>query len=130
MLLLLSDDTDGSTNHVIDWLKYFGINHIRINGSSKINLNDIVVSDEEISWNITVHENMNNVDHTVSSKNITSFWYRRGELSLTKSLTIPAQVSRANFGIAKEVNTCVFDNQHDVIHFLYHNLQHTKSIGS
>ncbi len=130
MLLILSDESDVSTNDVVNWLNYFSVYYKRVNGNSSINLKNIYLSDEGVKWNLTITENFNPLPVSISSDSISQFWYRRGALSINKSLTISPNFSPANYQVIDELQRCINDNQNDVIDFLYHNLQSVKSIGS
>ena len=43
MILIISVDNDTSTNDVIDWLDYYGVNFIRLNASD-------ILSDNEFTY--------------------------------------------------------------------------------
>lgn len=71
MVLIISNNTDISTLHVIEWLEYLNIKWFRINAQDKISLkfikNDIEIVKKNKSYKVS---------------NITSVWYRRGEISV------------------------------------------------
>ena len=74
MLLILSSDTDTSTNHVIDWLIYYGVNFIRINRQDSFRLNEFEISNKNIICklqNVTTNE-------IIDITKISAIWYRRG----------------------------------------------------
>ncbi len=72
MVVILSDETDESTNQVIDWIHFFGRKFIRINPSDQID--EVTVSD----WNVSIRLN----DRVVDLSEVTAYWYRRGFLNL------------------------------------------------
>lgn len=72
MILILSEDLDVSTTKVIDWLKKHKVSFVRINGENKIS--EFAYNLSEFSFCIG--------NKKVYSKNIKSFWYRRGELNI------------------------------------------------
>lgn len=67
MILILSENSDQSTNEVIDWLIYYNKNFIRLNTSD-----EIILSIFENKTIITTKENKIYLD------SISSYWYRRG----------------------------------------------------
>ena len=73
MVLILSIHSDHSTNYVIDWLSKLGKKFIRINyPSDKV---EIIYQDlDKTIFSI------NGVK--IDSSEITSFWYRKGDLNL------------------------------------------------
>lgn len=72
MVVILSDETDESTNQVIDWIHFFGWKFLRINPSDQID--EVTVSD----WNVSIRLN----DRVVDLSEVTAYWYRRGWLNL------------------------------------------------
>jgi ATP-GRASP peptide maturase of grasp-with-spasm system len=79
MILLISEDTDISTNRVIDWISYMGSEYIRINQSDVNQFNFILLSDKinnECSLKINGSE--------VLLSNIKAVWFRRGSLIFEK----------------------------------------------
>jgi ATP-GRASP peptide maturase of grasp-with-spasm system len=127
MLLILSDEYDATTDKVIDWLNYYNVSYIRMNDSSIIKKPNIQIDNKKTNWSLEVNESFSNDKITLLSENITRFWYRRGELTirynLPKSLLLPNDIT---FELQRHIN----NNTHDVIHFLYHNLNNIPHIGS
>ena len=74
MLLILSSENDRSTDNVIDWLRHFGVKFIRINNTDEIS-NISIHFDKDPFFIATICDNI------INSKDISSFWYRRGELT-------------------------------------------------
>ncbi|WP_053002526.1 MULTISPECIES: grasp-with-spasm system ATP-grasp peptide maturase [Kordia] len=70
MILLISSKYDVSTNNVIKWLNYYGINFLRLNTEDFNSLNHFSLS------NTSSKLKVNNVD----LDSITSVWHRRGRL--------------------------------------------------
>lgn len=75
MILFISEDTDISTNHVIDWISYWGYNFIRIN-QSEIN---------QFNYLLLKNENVNECSLRIKGRelllsDIKSTWFRRGSL--------------------------------------------------
>jgi ATP-GRASP peptide maturase of grasp-with-spasm system len=79
MFFLISEKFDTSTNDVIDWLD---IDVLRVNNKD-IKINKIDYQREKVLFTYK--------DRVISSKSITSFWYRRGEVlsSTIDGLEIP-----------------------------------------
>lgn len=84
MILIISEETDFTTDKVIDWIKYYGNEYIRINPTSPVNLEEIKITDEkEVSVKLSTHSGQ-----TFMLENIKSYWYRRGRLKLNIPIDI------------------------------------------
>jgi ATP-GRASP peptide maturase of grasp-with-spasm system len=73
MVLLVSSNSDQSTNKVIDWLSYKNIAHQRINGEN------ILSPNSEISFQLGADEIELTIANNINNKNpcITAVWFRR-----------------------------------------------------
>lgn len=72
-VLILSTESDSSTSAIIDWLKYYKVNYVRINYPED-NLK-FISSDIDNTY-ISVNKEIINVRH------FTAFWYRKGLLKM------------------------------------------------
>lgn len=88
MLLIQTDASEISTDYVIHWLKHFGVPFCRINETCKIDLQDF---DIQKSIVLQIHYLTLNTTTTLNLSDVSSYWYRRGELKLN---TIPATFQR------------------------------------
>jgi len=76
MILILSLEEDFSTNEVVEWLLHFKIPFVRINWEDKIIIEKIILS-ENTEFEFSV-----NGGRLINSKEITAFWYRRGDIKM------------------------------------------------
>lgn len=77
MILVLSEDRDYSTNQVLDWIKYYGKQYVRINGSNLITIKGINIANTDVKVKLEV-ELHNGEIAVIDSTEITAYWYRRG----------------------------------------------------
>ena len=76
MILILTNNDENTTDEVIDWLHYYKSPFIRINGGDVQNLKSIRINDGANQTKFTVD------GEEVCSDNISSYWYRRGEMNI------------------------------------------------
>lgn len=76
MILIFTDNEDGSTNEVIEWLNTFKQKWFRINESDHISLNCILFENNSI---VRFELKVNN--HVIDLTKVQAFWYRRGYLN-------------------------------------------------
>ncbi|MBS1589278.1 MAG: hypothetical protein JST52_06650 [Bacteroidetes bacterium] len=75
-VFILSADNDVSVDKVISWIKYYNVyDVVRINTNDKIRFIDITIANDGIKFNIIINDHLK-----ISSKDIYSYWYRRGEI--------------------------------------------------
>lgn len=79
MVLILSEKNDISTDHVIDWLRFFNVGYTRINDDEKLNLQKIILSNTEINF----HLQDKIQDSVIDTTNIQTIWARRGYLNMS-----------------------------------------------
>ncbi len=76
MVLIFSDNDDGSTNEVIEWLDAFGTQWFRINESDQVDLVTLNVQNNQLTrFELLVN------DRVIDLTQCTSYWYRRGFLN-------------------------------------------------
>ena len=74
MILILSEEKDLSTVHIIEWLLYWGIPFVRINQEDRISIKRISINVQRKSEIILVK----NGKEEISINQIKAYWYRRG----------------------------------------------------
>lgn len=72
MVVILTEQNDVSTLEVVDYLRLYSIPYMIINESMKVKIHDIFIQNNQLSFTIDINE------RKINSKDITSFWYRRG----------------------------------------------------
>ncbi len=76
MIVIVSSRYDTSTNDVIDWLKYYDANFIRVQTETAIKINRLNINSKNIDFELEYQERI------IDSKKLTGYWYRRGRLNL------------------------------------------------
>lgn len=100
MILIHSTYYDQSTTEVIRWLKYYNANFLRVNDDMLIN--NISISNEKIIIEL-------NDGIFINTDNISSFWYRRGDVVLdfnakyTRIKTFDEELYRYNYQTNKRL---------------------------
>lgn len=76
MVLIFSDNDDGSTNEVIEWLDALGTKWFRINESDKVALETLTFQKNTLTrFNLKIN------DTVIDLTKCYSYWYRRGYLN-------------------------------------------------
>jgi len=78
MILILSDDSDFSTNVVIDWIHYLGGKSIRLNDNDIVHISSLSISSDGNSHFKATISGDKKKEYILLSNNISSYWYRRG----------------------------------------------------
>lgn len=117
MLLILSENSDLSTNHVIDWVISFDYPFVRINSDDEIELIELGLD----SFTLLI-----NGEKTISYDEIKSVWFRRGNVKIKK---VSDKVLSENkfLSYLKEHINVELEAYSDYINFL---LSNKRSIGS
>lgn len=74
MIFILTDDDDVTTNDVLDWLSYYNMKFIRLNGNNLVEILNVRLSNSVIEFEIK----MGNL--IIKNSEISAYWYRRGAL--------------------------------------------------
>lgn len=123
MILILSEEKDVSTVHIIEWLIHWEIPFFRINQEDSIYIKKIQINNNNDCDAVFVK----NKKDEISLKEIKAYWYRRGAIYvdyptfLTSIETETLKMEIENH-LEREMKVCV-----DYIHFL---LDHTPHIGT
>ena len=96
MILFISEDNDISTNHVIDWISYWGYKFIRIN-QSDIN---------QFNYLLFTNDNVNDCSLRIRGREILlsdiySTWFRRGSMLFEEYFNKPTT--------SEILNDCLFN---------------------
>lgn len=110
MVLIFSSKHDMTTLVVIEWLEYYGMNWVRINGEDKI---DLEFLGEDVKFTTSENESF-------LLSQIKSFWYRRGVFNIGNILT--SEIQQFKFFQHVEVKK--------IVEFLFFKLEKLKSISS
>ncbi|MEZ4936670.1 MAG: grasp-with-spasm system ATP-grasp peptide maturase [Crocinitomicaceae bacterium] len=111
MILIISEEKDHSTSHVIEWINYFGKEFLRINDLSKIEKIEIDFQTKKFQFEYC--------SKMVKSDEVTGYWFRRSEYSKT--------TNHSNYE-----NKIIIKEHQEIIHFLLLKLEklNIPKIGS
>jgi ATP-GRASP peptide maturase of grasp-with-spasm system len=128
MVLILSQEDDGSTTEVINWLKHLGTPYFCINRTSILHLDNLKIINNRTSFTLKVSEHYLNVGtRYIQSEQIRSFWYRRGYFSIEpNSIKNKSEHSDIKSGLNKYLRE---ENQ-KVIQFLNQYFRTQKHLNS
>ena len=100
MVLILSSLDDQSTNDVIDWLRYYECDYLRISDRDQISYQGVVLNNNSFD----VLFNINETSYKLSD--FTSFWYRRSHYKLlVDTITEQSELDQQiNAHLTKETN--------------------------
>lgn len=80
-VLIISDDKEMSTDHVIDWLNYYKAKYIRLSRQNIIRIKRIKIGFNNTSFELYYKTFDNKVAH-LKSEDLLSSWYRRSIINL------------------------------------------------
>jgi ATP-GRASP peptide maturase of grasp-with-spasm system len=96
MILIISEKNDYSTNLVIEWLNYYKKDLFRLNTEDQVEILNL----ENDNFIISVNKSV-----IIEYKNITSVWFRRGNIELKKTIIRENSIidKYLNFFLKKEL---------------------------
>jgi ATP-GRASP peptide maturase of grasp-with-spasm system len=124
MVLILSTESDFTTSEVIKWLRYAGKPYIRINGNDTIFIKSANMENGE--FNIAFQ--INNNGQLIQTKDITSYWYRRGGLFHNKTLL--SNIKLSNIALQELIKNNIKNDIETLTALLIYTIERKKSIGS
>lgn len=119
-IFVLSDEDDGTTDEVLDWLSYYNYPFLRLNRTSEIHVKSIYIYDNVISGKFEV----NGLNYNLSDFN--AYWYRRGKLNLKE--TFPT--FKDNLSLDQEVYMSSQREKETLIDLLHLYFESLHGIGS
>lgn len=78
MILIFSQNNEFTTQLVINWLVYYKKDWFRINEDDRIEIENITIEDGQREPKIVIRVN----NHRIDFNEVTSYWYRRGGLTI------------------------------------------------
>lgn len=118
MILIMSDENDVSTNHVINWLLHLKIPYFRINDTSSVYVDYLTTRNGELDFKLSITSPYLVKPYTIFANNITAYWYRRGFLVLEK-LNIPEKHSKKINLVGEKFNEYFFDENKKIVDFFH-----------
>lgn len=86
MILVLSISTDACTDDVLRWVKYFGHDFVRVNPQDEVEISHVALEEDSIKVELII-----NKEKEVILDEVSSYWYRRGDLNVVQ-LKLPTNV--------------------------------------
>jgi len=123
MILIISSETDGTTNEVIRWLRYCGKKYIRFNETDIISIQSVRFNNEipEIIFRVNNGETNSTID-------ISSYWFRRGLVNYDSSYMKTILLKNEN--IQKRIIANLKDDIDTIISFFIYIVEQKNKIGS
>lgn len=124
MVLILSDEFYISTQEVIDWLIYYKLEFVRINSNSKILINNIIISNEKVDFEVLIFDSFRK--RKFSFSDIIFYWYRKGEFVINADL-----VNLTNLSVKTSVYNYLkyeYRNINGFMQLLLESIPHLNSI--
>jgi len=118
MVLVLSDEHDESTNHVINWLLHLKIPYYRINDTCSIRVDCLTTHNEKIDFKLSITSPYSTTPFFIFANDIKGYWYRRGSFELEKIKI--AEVKSSNLSIVKEKFNKYLDEENKKIVDFFH----------
>lgn len=123
MVLIISNESDNTTNEVIRWLKILNKKYIRINEDDNIRICDIKISAS--GYNVVFC-----IDNKtpVSTENISSCWYRRGLLKYDDSMLKSVQLEYGK--MEGHVKHTIMNDMKTLLSFLVYVIEKKNHVNS
>jgi ATP-GRASP peptide maturase of grasp-with-spasm system len=122
MVLIISEQSDVSTDCVIEWLRFYNVQFIRLNEGEAEN---VVATVEMNNDTILIHFKIKG--KTFSTDDIGSVWFRRGFLTFNTSFLA---ISTKNSAINNQVETIINRESSTLLAFIIAQLKLKKSINN
>lgn len=123
MVVIMSNRYETTTDYVIDWIKHYDTNYLRLNTEDEIHLNDIELNSEEGFKRFELSVNGKIYDLT----NTTAFWYRKGEPKI--SYELPQDTNLDSY-ILEEIKHHLEMESNKLNQLLYYYLKTKRSLCS
>jgi ATP-GRASP peptide maturase of grasp-with-spasm system len=100
MILIITEAKDVSTNKVINWLNFYKVPFVRLNDTTQIIIEEMVILNNSVDFSFTVNTEFYS-NKLIKFSDIKGVWYRRGYLKLK---TFPIRDKNINI-LAKKLNS-------------------------
>jgi ATP-GRASP peptide maturase of grasp-with-spasm system len=123
-ILIVSDEDDISTNDVLRWISYYGVDYLRVNNTSSLNFIEAKISNEKetiiFEYNDTLYD----------LADFTGYWYRRGRLNFKYDFDFFSENEILLKSISEMLNNELTYLNNFVYYFIekYRNIRHIGSI--
>lgn len=122
MILLISEPDDATTDAVINWLKYYNVEYLRINNTNVFEFLRLNIDNAGKIDFVCQHDNT-----VIQLSKITGYWYRRGKLNLKVN-----PIGEQKYPNLSQTTNRFLLNEFDAItEFIYDELHNVKmSVGN
>jgi len=117
-ILIVSDEDDISTNDVLKWISYYGVDYLRINNTSNLSLIQVNISDDTDD----VIFEYDGIIYKMSD--FTGYWYRRGRLNFKYDFNF----SFENDYLGNSVNEMLNNEYSYLNNYIYYFIERYKNI--
>ena len=117
MTLIISNESDLSTNQVINWLNYFKSPFVRINPTTRVTIKKIVIASGVIDTLLEICDGFETKELSLAS--IKSFWYRRGNFqkNIQKSDAVESVIKQEISTYLSKEYDCILNFLHQINNF-------------
>ncbi len=108
--MIISSPDDYSTNDIIDWLRYYQIDYLRISVQDIIKYEGVSISNDDFDMKFSINE----VKYCLSA--FGAFWYRRSHFNvfiqkiLVKKSNLSSQINKHLYGETMEIHKLLLNH--------------------
>ena len=121
MIVILTENNDQSSSEVIEWLIHSNTEFLRIHETDPITIQHIEIGREVVCFQMEVKNKV------IYSKDISSFWFRRGWFTFSKSILFDQQLEKKT---VMQINDHLNSENHVLKEFLYCVFTQQRHLGS
>jgi hypothetical protein len=123
MLLILSDEKDISTIHIIEWLLHWNMPFFRINREDRVEVQKVLLGDDGEA-NVTLIKNQKDC---INLNEIKAYWYRRGQIRLYCPVKLSKTIDRP---IRDSIFRYAYKELDSIVEYIYYYLDSIPHIGT
>lgn len=121
MILIVSEEMDLTTNEVIDWLRYYKQDYIRVNKEDTVVIEKISIANGKVS---AIQLHVTNRDLRIDLTTISAYWYRKGNLNFRYKL--PQNIDAE---LKESLRDLLYREKYKMMEFIHLYLKTVNGIG-
>jgi len=118
MILILSEESEVSTQNVIDWLLYLRIPYFRVNETCRVQIDYLTIRNGVLDFKLSITNPFFSTPFSVFAQEIKGYWYRRGFFLLQMPLILGDNFSELNV-IKEGFNKYLVEENEKVVDFFH-----------
>lgn len=116
MILIISEESDESTNDVLEWIRHLGHKFVRLNKESECTFDFLVMDNRNVNFTISNNKNKINLNE------IKSYWFRRGTINLRNT--------NINIPIKRELYEQLYQERFFLLDFIFFTAENKRNLGN